>query len=509
MTKITGILLNWVMILTILSCSFAGNKKNVVNKEDATELKIIQIEKSAVITGKILNRDIYPQTKEIKLIIPDFEGNETDLFSEINEKGEFRFEFFPKTKREIKLVPIENALVIGPGDSLYIVKDFKDIGNISFSGDGATLNSQICKFSKFFLQGYNSDYQMPNKEFKQYCNAEKDKYYEKLLELKQSQNLTNDFINWITCKIELDYCSALLDYPRNHFGRTKETLTDSTDYYSFVDKVPTLFNNSVVVSENFKISYKLLWPQVLKIMNKYAENIAKKDTIVNCLIEKDLISMTDSSYLSQFYLAAFFANTLNSNLAFIFKRNSSEINSKISDPFLKVTLTDYFERVSLYNKNPKTISNALLGNTSNVEFNNRISLNQSAGKNLVKEIIEGNPNKVIYIDIWSSWCPGCRQNMPYSNKLIKDFTGKDVEFIFINVLDNIDSWKKMIKELEIGGKHFYCNQAETMALRKRFNYPGVPFYLMIDKKGVIVDYGYHIVPQNGYTKQAIERLLKE
>jgi len=509
MTKIVGILLNWVMILVILSCSSSGNKKNTINKRSKTESKIVQIGKSALISGKIINKEIYPQTKEIELIIPDFEGNETDLFSEIDEKGEFRFEFFPKTKREMKLLPIANDFVCGPGDSLYLVMDFKDIGNVNFSGDGASLNTQICKYSKFFLQGYNSDYQMPNKEFKEFCNSEKEKYFDKLHELKQNQTLTVEFINWITTKIELDYCKALLDYPRIHFGRTKEILKDSTEYYSFVDKVPKLFNNSIIVSENFKISSKLLWPQILKIMKKYAKEIANKDTIVNRLIERDLILMTDNSYLSQFYLATFFANTLNSNVTFVFDRNRSDIDKKISDPFLKVTLMDYFDRVSLYNKNPKITSDALLGNTGNVEFNNRISLNQSVDKNLVKEIIDGNPNKVIYIDIWSSWCPGCRQNMRYSNKLIKDFAGKDVEFIFINVLDNIESWRKMIKELEIGGKHFYCDQAETMVLRKRFNYPGVPFYLMIDKKGVIVDYGYHIVPQNGYTKQAIERLLKE
>jgi len=509
MTKIAGIILNFVMILIILSCSSTTNNKNVVNNQGITEPKIVPIEKSAIITGKIINKEIYPQTKEIKLIIPDFEGNETDLFSEINEKGEFRFEFFPKTKREIKLLPIANDLVIGPGDSLYVVTDFKDIGNVSFSGDGASLNTQICKFSKFFLQGYNSDYQMPNKEFKEFCNSEKEKYFEKLQKLKQNQTLTIEFINWITTKIELNYCKALLDYPRIHYGRTKEILTDSTEYYSFVEDIPKFFNNSVIVFENFKISYQLLWPKYLKIRNKYAKEIEKKDTSINSLMEKEMILMTDSSYLSQFYLATFFANTLNSNITFVFDRNRSDINKKINDPFLKVTLIDYFERVGLYNKNPKITSDALLGNTNNVEFNNRISINQSLGKNLVKDIIDGNPNKVIYIDIWSSWCPGCRQNMPYSNKLIKDFAGKDVEFIFINVLDNVDSWRRMVKEFEIGGKHFYCNQAETMALRKRFNYPGVPFYLMIDKKGVIVDYGYHIVPQNGYTKQAIERLLKE
>lgn len=468
-----------------------------------------QAHKSAIISGKIINWEVYPNTKVIELIIPDFEGNETDIFAEINDKGEYRLEFFPKTKREIRLIPIEEILVIGPGDNLYVEKDFRDIGNVRYVGDGAALNAQISKFGKFFLRGYNSDYKMSNQEFKQYCITEREKYYEKLKELKQSQNLTNDFVTWINGKIELEFCKALLDYPRYHFQRTKEMLTDSTGYYTFVDKVPKLFNSHIIASENFKIAYQLLWPELKILRQKYAENIAKKDTSVNTLMERDLISSTDTSYLSQFKLTAFLANTLNSHLTVPFERNRTQIESKITNPFLRITLIDYLEKVNSYNKNPKVISDALLGNSGNVEINNRIALNQPEGKNLVKEIIDGNPNKVIYIDIWSMGCRPCLNNMPYSKILMKEFEGKPIEFVFINLDNDIEAWQKKIKELELVGKHYRCDPAEARVFLKRFNHPGVPFQLLVNKKGVIVDYGYHVVPQNEYTKQVIERLLAE
>jgi thiol-disulfide isomerase/thioredoxin len=465
--------------------------------------------KSTIISGKIINREVYPNTKEIELVMPDFEGNETDIFAEINEKGEYRLEFFPKTKREIKLIPIEEILVIGPGDSLYVEKDFKDIGSVKYSGDGAALNAQISKYGKFFLRGYGSDYKMSTKEFQQYCIAEREKYYEQLKEFQQSQNITNELVSWTTSKIELQYSQALLDYPWYHFRRTKEIFTDSTEYYSFVDKVPKLFNSQIIASENFKIAYQLLWPELKILRQKYAENIAMKDTTVNNLIEKELISSTDTSHLSQFKLAAFFANTMYQHLTVPFDRNRTEIEEKITDPFLKITLNDYFERVNTYNKNPKVTSDALLGNTGNFEITNRISLNQPEGKNLVKEIIDGNPNKVIYMDIWSMGCPPCLTNMPYFKKLMKEFEGKPVEFVFINLDNDIEAWQKKIKELELGGKHYRCDPAEARVFLKRFNYPGVPFQLLVNKKGVIVDYGYHVVPQNDYTRQTIERLLAE
>ena len=501
-----SIFFNLALIIILFVSSYSCGPKKAVDNLASTEA---QMNKTAIISGKILHREIYPNTKEIKLIMPDFHGNVTTLLAKINETGEFKFEFFPIVKREIKLLPVVNDLVISPGDSMLIVADCKDIGNVTISGDGALLNSQICKFGKFFLQGYNSDYQMPNMEFKKYCNTEREKYYVKLKELKQSERLTTEFELWIRNKIELDYSIALYNYPIRHYARTKEALTDSADFYSFVQDVPKFFDRTIVVFENFKISEPLTWLGHREIRNKYLKEIEQKDTSVNSLIEKEMVLKTDTTYLSQFKLATFFANNLSSNTTAAFDRNRAALDKKITNPFLKNTLTNYAERVRSYNQNPKIFSDELLGNSNNAEINKLISVNQKTGKNLVKEIIENNPNKVLYIDIWASWCQPCIIAMPYSKQLMKDFAGRDVEFIYINILDRVGSWQKTIKELGIEGKHFYCNEAETIAIRKRFNSPGVPFYLLTNKKGVIVDYGYHVVPQNEYTKQAIERLLNE
>ena len=99
--------------------------------------------------------------------------------------------------------------------------------------------------------------------------------------------------------------------------------------------------------------------------------------------------------------------------------------------------------------------------------------------------------------------------MPFSIQLMKDYSTKDIEFVFINVIDKKENWQKEINKLGIGGTQIFCNDLETREIRKTFNFPGIPYYLLINKKGVIIDYGYHLQPQSKWTVSKIDRLLKE
>ena len=49
--------------------------------------------KEAVITGKVLNRDFYPQERELTLIIPFFWKMENQYRTPIQEDGSFSFRF--------------------------------------------------------------------------------------------------------------------------------------------------------------------------------------------------------------------------------------------------------------------------------------------------------------------------------------------------------------------------------------------------------------------------------
>ena len=461
----------------------------------------------ATITGKILNLEVYPNIKEVKLTIPGFEGDETEITKRIDDSGQFTIKFYPKTKREVQLYPIEDILVTQPGDSLHIIKDFKDIGSSSFSGDRAELNKQISKFRGQYLGRYPTDYKQPYLDFKENCKNEKNSNYQKLIEFQENNICKDEFNNWAIKQIELDYCIALFHYPRQHFVRSKIELTDSTEYFSFIENLEGKFDNSIVMSGYFKTTEQYMNYQIMK-HKEYQQKIANRDTIVDLVIS-DLFSSTENNYLAQFSLRTLLNVALQSNQTDWIDNNSEQISTKINDTFLRNNLKEHYDRINDFNNNPKRFSDAILSSNNNIELNNGISFQSNNEKNTIKELIEANSGKVIYVDFWATWCPPCIHNMQYSKQLIADFKNKDVEFAFICINSKEDLWREKLNELEIGGRHIFCDFETTRAIRQRFGFSGIPYYMLIDKEGLIVDFGYHLNPQSGYVKTQIERLLNE
>lgn len=505
--KIKHILL--ISIIFFLGCTTKNNNKELVESTELINNSIDSIQNlPAIISGKILNLEVYPNIIEVKLTIPGFKGDEMTYTTKINEAGQFTIEFYPKTKREVKLYPIEDILVIQPGDSLFILKDFKNIGNTLFSGDRADLNQQISNFRGNYLGRYSTDYNQPYFDFKNKCEKEKENNYQRLISFQDENPCTDEFNGWAIKQIELDFCKALFHYPSRHLVRSKIELKDSTEYFSFIENLEDKFDNSIVMSDYFKTTEQYVHYQSMKFQKEYLQQNFNKDTILDILIE-DLFSTTESNYLAQFSLSTLLNFSLTSNKTDWIDKYSDKINSKIRDAFLKNNLQEHYDRVNEYNNNPKRFSDAILSSNNNTEPDKGISLKSYNEKNTVKELIEANPGKVIYVDFWATWCSPCLHYMQYSKQLIANFEGKDVEFAFICINSNEDLWKEKIKELKIGGQHIFCDFETTIAIRKRFNFSGIPYYLLINKEGVIVDFGNHLNPQSEYTKSQIEKLLNE
>ena len=107
---------------------------------------------------------------------------------------------------------------------------------------------------------------------------------------------------------------------------------------------------------------------------------------------------------------------------------------------------------------------------------NSVSLNQFDGK-------------ILYIDIWASWCGPCKKQFPYANDLKSKFSKrqlKKIKFIYISIDNDYDRWKSSVKKIDVDGYHFISPANQYNSVSDYFNVSGIPRYIIIGKDGQIV-----------------------
>ena len=106
---------------------------------------------------------------------------------------------------------------------------------------------------------------------------------------------------------------------------------------------------------------------------------------------------------------------------------------------------------------------------------------------IFKTLPDRFPNKVIYVDFWAPWCGPCMAEMPHSKELQERLKGEDVIFVFLASNCTEKSWKATISQKQLSGEHFLLKDTEYAMLVDKFNIAGIPRYMVIDRKGMVVN----------------------
>ncbi len=97
--------------------------------------------------------------------------------------------------------------------------------------------------------------------------------------------------------------------------------------------------------------------------------------------------------------------------------------------------------------------------------------------------------KIVYIDVWATWCGPCKAEFPYSVSLQKEFEQNDeVAFLFVSIDSKPQDWKKYLKD-ENPPKGIHINEVKVKqhpTIHKSYKLWGIPRYILIDRDGNIV-----------------------
>jgi hypothetical protein len=95
--------------------------------------------------------------------------------------------------------------------------------------------------------------------------------------------------------------------------------------------------------------------------------------------------------------------------------------------------------------------------------------------------------------------------MPDSKQMMLEMAGKEVAFAFLCIDSEEKNWKTCLDEFKIDGQHIFLSKEQSSALRESLDIAGVPYHILIDRSGNIIEKGNHLYPHAAKTH--IERLL--
>ena len=99
---------------------------------------------------------------------------------------------------------------------------------------------------------------------------------------------------------------------------------------------------------------------------------------------------------------------------------------------------------------------------------------------LLQAIAKQYPGKVIFFDLWATWCGPCKKGIEAMEPLKEQMKDKDVVFVYLTDGSSpVGAWKNYV--LKIPGRHYRIGSlSELPAIT------GIPQYYLYDRQGQCV-----------------------
>ncbi|GAB2973506.1 TlpA disulfide reductase family protein [Mucilaginibacter puniceus] len=447
-----------------------------------------------VIDGRIANVHLFPQTKEFTLYVQNFGGDTSKYTGAIKKDGTFKIYFDQYVAQDVELMPIVRTLIAHPGDSIHIDIDYADMGTVKFSGDAEKTNNDLYHYLGENYSFYENEleYRKASKSFFEtndvkshldQSNAIKKAMIEKRQEFINKFNANSEVKIWTNNYININYYDSHLSFVKALARKNKRTINDITQTKG-LDNLEKDLENIYQASTLNTGSIKLALALAPLTKSRNFEDFV--NSTINARYDT-LIKQIQIAYSYNVMLWKYDIDAVNTN--------KSLLDKHITEPFITKPLETRYAALKKQIDNAQALSNTLLGNVA-----------KTPAKVLIDSIRKENLGKVVLIDVWATWCGPCISEFPDSKKLMESYKGKDVKFVFLCTGVNKVLWNDHIGKLNLA-QHYYLNNEQSEALAKAFNISGIPFKILINKNGDIIETGNGLRANDELTAKKLDKLL--
>jgi len=389
-------------------------------------------------------------------------------------------------------------LYVEPGDSLEIKFDSEDLaGTLQLDGKGAANNQFWMAFTQETFNTPDSK-ELKNKMKDSSIDAweiflfNKKRAFKQFFEDNQTEyNISYDFEKYIKASWDYYYLNNLMAYPIERAQVSANKLVQRIPEIMFdVMKEETVLNPAAIIDPNYR-----------SFLNYFIRYKAVEDNAFNKFEDKTqwlrLQQRAAEKYLDTEPLQYALANLLMDH-GTAAKRSTTRNMFKtmrLVDPesgyhnIVEQQIGDWMEQEE--EEGEKMTKEEILAEIEK----DREKLKEQDGKFRLNDV-EGNKiaiedfiGKVVYLDVWASWCGPCIKQMPAAKALKEKFTPEEKEqivFMYISIDDHESRWKGAIEKHGIKGVHLHSPGGWNSAVTKKFGIRGIPRFILFNKHGELV-----------------------
>lgn len=362
-----------------------------------------------------------------------------------------------------------NILYLSPGDDMEVVVDQEDPKSSTFKGIGAAMNRYLRetpypKGGSFLKSGDNlqKTVQATIDTVRQIADV-------RLAKLTKLNGVTKEFKRLEAARIRAGVINSLLNIPG--YG-------------------PYILQLKGKEAENYRKNAKALYQPVIE---KYAQGFMDT-TFMKIEVYRDISGELadinretgkDLAYIRDWQTAVKLTRQMNrQNDKDSLKAFQADID-KLSVEKFRTAASRYLSALTAFGKGDSAEDFIA------TDMNGRpIKLSSLKGK-------------VIYIDLWATWCGPCMKEMPRFEELKAHFKNdSSVAFVSLSIDDNEDGWKNSVNSRHAKGRQWLINREKLSA----YHIVGIPRVLLIDKNFKMAEMNGPL-PSDKQVTQKIESLL--
>jgi thiol-disulfide isomerase/thioredoxin len=452
-----------IILFLFIGCFFGSCKEKYPDSNKSTIAgKIDGIESGNVRIIRLL--DLEEMANESIDSVGNF-----NISIDISESG-YYFTLFPGD---------QTIIFLRPADSIYITFDITDKkGTFYTSGDMARETLYLMEARE---DSKKSEFSFPNIVK---IAEDKDIYFGKLNEeikaletrydsLKLIEGIDKEFLATQKAQIEYQELNNERMFPLIHRRSLGLKSTDEIDFDE--DK---LWEKIAAVDFDNPVLLKTIGG--IDLLSSYL------DKLVSEIISREQLEAVPENISLEYYFDLSDSIVSNDRIRNHVKYSKLKMNMRFMSPFRVVGLYERFLSENTYQPYSEALT-SIFEKWEGIAPGKEVpdfSFTDINGKDVLLSDLEG---KIIYIDIWATWCGPCLAEQPHWSTLIDEFEGTDVVFLTISIDNTREAWEKFLTGKNMAGHNWFAENAFQSEIARHFSIEGIPRFLLLDRERRIID----------------------